>query len=131
MPHLDLDDLSAGFAALPPPPLDRGRVVQLIQRLPGELRVLPDRVTLTCEQGVVGDRWMLADNRKLQAQVTMMRADVAHLMATDGNISRLGDNLFVELDLSAQNLPAGTRLRIGTVLLEVTPKPHTGCKKFM
>jgi MOSC domain-containing protein YiiM len=41
-----------------------------------------------------------------------------------------GDNLHVELDLSVDNLPAGTRLRIGEALCEVTPLPHTGCAKF-
>ena len=41
-----------------------------------------------------------------------------------------GDQLFVDLDLSAGNVPAGTRLRAGTALLEVTDAPHTGCDKF-
>ena len=41
-----------------------------------------------------------------------------------------GDQLFVELDLSEENLPAGTRLEIGSAVIEVTEQPHTGCKKF-
>ena len=41
-----------------------------------------------------------------------------------------GDSRFLELDLSAQNLPAGSRLRVGGALLEVTPMPHNGCRKF-
>jgi MOSC domain-containing protein YiiM len=42
----------------------------------------------------------------------------------------MGDNLFVDLDISASNLPLGTRLRVGQALVEVTPKPHNGCLKF-
>ena len=41
-----------------------------------------------------------------------------------------GDQLYVDLDLSGEHLPPGTRLAIGTAVLEVTADPHTGCKKF-
>lgn len=41
-----------------------------------------------------------------------------------------GDNLFVSLDLSDDNLPIGSRIRLGDALLEVTPKAHNGCKKW-
>jgi MOSC domain-containing protein YiiM len=42
-----------------------------------------------------------------------------------------GDQLYVDLDLSAANLPPGTRLAIGSAVLEVTAQPHTGCGKFV
>jgi MOSC domain-containing protein YiiM len=60
-----------------------------------------------------------------------MQSDVARLLAGEQPLSRFGDNLFLELDLSQANLPAGRRLRIGEAILEVTPKPHNGCKKFV
>jgi MOSC domain-containing protein YiiM len=41
-----------------------------------------------------------------------------------------GDQLYVDMDLSDENLPAGTRLALGTTILEVSPEHHTGCKKF-
>ena len=41
-----------------------------------------------------------------------------------------GDQLYVDLDLSDENLPPGTRLALGSAVLEVTDEPHTGCKKF-
>jgi len=59
-----------------------------------------------------------------------MRADVARLVGNGQPLTTAGDNLLVHLDLSSANLPAGTRLRAGTALLEVTPLPHTGCAKF-
>ena len=42
-----------------------------------------------------------------------------------------GDQLFVDFDISGENAPAGTRLAIGSALIEVTAQPHTGCAKFM
>jgi MOSC domain-containing protein YiiM len=36
----------------------------------------------------------------------------------------------VDLDLSVANLPPGTRLAIGTAVIEITAEPHTGCKQF-
>ena len=51
-------------------------------------------------------------------------------MATSPGVTTFGDNLFVELDLSAANLPTGTRLAVGEAIVEVTPKPHNGCSKF-
>src|SRR5437870_5826950 len=65
-----------------------------------------------------------------ESQVRLMRADVARLLADGSPVEQCDDNLLVELDLSLGNLPAGTRLRIGTALCAVTPKPHTGCSKF-
>ncbi len=42
-----------------------------------------------------------------------------------------GDQLYLDMDLSVENLPAGTRLGLGTAVIEVSAKPHTGCKKFV
>ena len=63
-------------------------------------------------------------------QIAVMQADVAKLIANEQPPTLFGDNLVLELDLSTSNLPAGTRLRVGGALLEVTPFPHNGCKKF-
>jgi len=59
-----------------------------------------------------------------------MRRDVAELIANGQPLNLFGDNLLVDLDISAANLPAGTRLRVGAALVEVTAKPHNGCVKF-
>jgi len=59
-----------------------------------------------------------------------MQVDVAGLIANGQPLTLFGDNLFLDLDLSAANLPAGSRVRVGGATLEVTPKPHNGCRKF-
>jgi MOSC domain-containing protein YiiM len=63
-------------------------------------------------------------------QIAVMQAAVATLIANGQPLTLFGDNLILDLDLSAANLPTRTRLRVGTALLEVTPFPHNGCKKF-
>lgn len=55
---------------------------------------------------------------------------IALIAGTWESWSLAGDQLFVDLDLSVTNLPAGTRLRIGEVTVEITRPPHLGCAKF-
>ena len=59
-----------------------------------------------------------------------MRTDIAALFANGQPLELFGDNLFVTLDLSAQNLPAGTTLRVGAAICVVTTEPHLGCSQF-
>jgi MOSC domain-containing protein YiiM len=127
---LDADTIAARLAALPAPPRGVGTIEQLVLRESDARRVLPPRVRLTRAEGAVGDRWSLGPAPKPDAQVTVMRADVARLFAQDGDIARFGDNLFVDLDLSEEALPAGTILAVGSAVCQVTPLPHTGCRKF-
>jgi MOSC domain-containing protein YiiM len=104
--------------------------VLVVARPAVDERTTPARARLTPEGGVEGDRWALRDKLVFDTQVTVMRAGVARAIANGQPIELAGDNLFVDLDLSYTNLPAGTRLRVGTALCEVTPKPHNGCEKF-
>lgn len=125
-----LDELLRAVAALPEPPTERGRLVHVTRRhAPGVHESLAS-VTLSREEGVPGDSW----NRRLppnpDAQVSVVRADVAELIASGLPLSTSGDNLAVDLDISAANLPCGTRLRVGDAVVVVTPKPHVGCAKF-
>ncbi|MEY3213284.1 MAG: hypothetical protein RIT28_3765 [Pseudomonadota bacterium] len=128
--HLPLAALRAALAALPAPPLDVGRVALVVERHPGEARRTPAVGQLAPGQGLLSDRWAQAERPNPEAEVTLMRADVAALVCNGQDLSLPGDNLLVELDLSAENLPTGSRLQVGEVVLEITAKPHTGCLKF-
>jgi MOSC domain-containing protein YiiM len=96
------------------------------------------RCELSPELGVHGDNWAkgcwmsLPDGRPHpDVQVTIMNARTIALIAQEEARWQLaGDNLLVDLDLSADNLPPGTRLSVGSVVLEITEVPHKGCKKF-
>ncbi len=128
--HLDLETLERGLAALPPAPKDRGRVALLVRRGEGGVRETLDAADLTPEEGLVGDRWGSKPGRSPDTQLTVVQADVARLVANGQPLALWGDQLFLELDLSRDNLPTGTRVQVGEAVLVVTPVPHDGCRKF-
>lgn len=128
--HRPLAELEAGLRALPEAPRDEGRVRLIVRRLPDGTRETPETAALSREEGVQGDDWSRRPPRDPEAQLAVMSRDVALLLANGQALTVAGDNLVVDLDLSAENLPTGTRLRVGAALVEVTPKPHNGCRKF-
>lgn len=128
--HLSGEALEAGRRTLAEAPTDAGRVSAIVRRLESGAREVLERVRLSPEEGVPGDDWARRPPRDLEAQLAVMRTDVARLIANGQPLTVFGDNLFVELDLSAANLPVATRLAVGSAVVEVTPKPHDGCAKF-
>ena len=128
--HRSFEELERDLAALPPAPKARGRVALIVARGEGGLRSRLDRVRLEPGRGIPGDAWGRRPHQNADGSITAMRRDVAELLANGQPIVLAGDQLFVDLDLSRENLPPGTRLRAGTAVLEVTPKPHNGCSKF-
>ncbi len=136
--HVDEGSLEARLGHLRESPSDVG-TVELVVRRPavGEREVLDEGV-LDLELGLVGDRWRPAvtgdygggDDGK-HAQITLMNAWVIELLAGERDRWPLaGDQLYVDLDLSYENLPPGTRLQVGAAVLQVSDLPHTGCAKF-
>jgi MOSC domain-containing protein YiiM len=128
--HRSLTELQQGFAMLPPPPTDTGHLAVIVCRHAPGVHEAVTRVRLTLEEGVPGDEWNRRIPRNPDAQLTVIRRDIAELVGNGQPLATAGDNLIVELDISAANLPVGTRLRIGEAVVEVTPKPHNGCSKF-
>jgi MOSC domain-containing protein YiiM len=137
--HLTRSELDAGLDSIRSAPRDGG-VVQMIVRRPkvGEREVL-DRSEVDVVEGLVGDTWRSRGNPRTpdglahpDTQVTLMGARTIALIATDASRWPLaGDQLFVDFNLSLENLPPGTRLEIGTAVFEVSAEPHTGCGKFV
>jgi len=112
-------------------PRDAGRVELIVVRLPGEARLLPSEAELSAQGGVSGDRWALDAGADPAKQVSLINSRVLDAVAGTGRGRELaGDNLVVDLDLGRENLPPGSRLRIGGALLEVTDHPHKGCSRF-
>jgi hypothetical protein len=136
--HLDAEELEAGWPRLLAAPRESG-VLQMIVRRPrtNEREVLHE-ARLDLHNGLVGDNWRTRGSRSMpdgtanpEMQLNVMSARVAALLSGERERWRLaGDQLFVDLDLSMENLPAGTRLAIGGAVIEVTAVPHTGCAKF-
>ncbi len=128
--HLSLDELNSGLEALPPAPRDSGTLALIVRRLADGERETPKSARLSPEEGIPGDGWNRRPPRDVGAQLTVIRMDIAQLIAGGQPVTHFGDNLFVELDIRQENMPAGTRLRVGEALVEVTPEPHNGCLKF-
>jgi MOSC domain-containing protein YiiM len=93
---------------------------------------------LDCEVGLVGDTWNQRSSKRTadgsphpDMQLNVMNARVVQTLAQDRSRWALaGDQLYVDLHLGEDNLPAWTRLSIGSAVIEVTDQPHTGCAKF-
>jgi MOSC domain-containing protein YiiM len=127
---LALDVLRTRLASAPAAPTDIGRVRMIVTRHHGGRRERLDRATMTPESGMPGDSWGRQRRPSPEAQLAVMQFNVAELIANGQPLELFGDQLFLDLDLSESNLPAGTALRVGTATLEVTPMPHNGCRKF-
>jgi MOSC domain-containing protein YiiM len=137
--HRTRDELVAALGTLRESPADRG-VVELIVRRPGvDERELLEVAELTLEDGVAGDGWRARGSRHTPdgsaepgRQLTIMNARAIALFAGDDRSrwAEAGDQLFIDINLSDANLPAGSWLQLGTAIVEVTVEPHNGCAKF-
>jgi hypothetical protein len=128
--HLSPEGLLKALDSLPPAPTDEGTVDLLVARTTDLGRHLPQEVELTVGVGLPGDRFEHDTGYGDDYQLATTRTDFARIVANGQPIELHGDNLFVTLDLSAANLPAGSRVRMGQALLEVTPQAHNGCRKW-
>ncbi|MBA2319890.1 MAG: hypothetical protein H0V89_01935 [Deltaproteobacteria bacterium] len=102
----------------------------LVARGPGEARATPSAVTLQRDRPLPGDRWSPSRDAERGSQLTAMEHRVGIRIANGQDLALFGDNLVLELALDAANLPIGGLVRVGGALLEVTSKPHNGCKKY-
>ncbi len=131
MKHLTTEEIEANLAEVIESPKDSG-VLKLIVRRPQEdAREVLETGELDIEKGLVGDNW-LTDDGNYETQLAIMNSRIAGLLAQDESRLKLaGDQLFIDLNLTDENLPHGTRLAIGSAIIEITPQPHNGCKKFV
>jgi hypothetical protein len=137
--HLATATLERGLDHVRCSPTDVGQVELIVRRPAEDEREVLTEATLDLVEGLVGDTWRQRGSGSTpdgaadpDAQLTVMNARAAALFAGRPDRRQLsGDQLFIDLDLSQGNVPAGTRLQLGSAVIELTAKPHTGCKKFM
>ena len=139
MEHLTAEQLEAGLAQILAAPKELGSV-ELISRRPAtNQREVLKTAELDVVQGLIGDNWaqrgcslMPDGSAHPEMQLNLMSSRVVELLAQSRDRWALaGDQFYVDFDLSAGNLAAGTRLAIGSAVIEVTAQPHLGCKKFV
>jgi MOSC domain-containing protein YiiM len=129
--HRTKAELEQAIDVLTGSPPDEGTVEMIVRRPARDRREVLDRGEITHDAGLVGDRWSEGESPNPDAQVTLMNARVIEYLAgTPDRWPLAGDQLFVDLDLSVANLPGGSRLRVGSAVIELTEPPHTGCAKF-
>ncbi len=137
--HLPREHLMAGLGHIRDSPQDGGRVALVVSRPAVGHRELAAAAVLDENAGLVGDNWLARGSNSTadgsadpERQVTVMNARAAELVA--GGRERMplaGDQLYVDLDLSLDNLPAGSFLAVGQAVLRVSEAPHLGCAKFV
>ena len=135
--HLTMAELEAGLDTVRQSPRDEGRLELIVRRPKTDAREVLDEGELDLDQGLAGDNWKARGTANgwqpasLDRQLTLMNSRVIALLAqTKERWPLAGDQLFVDFDLSAANVPPGTRLAVGSAMIEITALPHTGCKKF-
>jgi hypothetical protein len=133
--HRTIAELEAMTSSILAAPKDAGPVEMIVRRpAEGEREVIESAV-LDPESGLIGDNWVQrvdADGEPhLSAQLTLMNARVTEAVAiTRDRWPLAGDQVYVDLDISVENLPPGTRLNLGDAVIEISDTPHTGCAKF-
>lgn len=136
--HKTPNELQDGLDHVTRSPGDDGTLDLIVRRPSEDEREILTEGELTHAAGLVGDNWNQRSSRRTDdgsphpdMQLNVINARLSRLLAdTDERRALAGDQLHVDLDLSHDNLPAGTRLEIGEAVIEVTEQPHTGCRKF-
>jgi len=137
--HLTMAELETGVELIRQAPKDGGVLDLIVRRPQSEAREVLVEGQLDLVEGLVGDNWRTRGSSRTadgsahpDMQLNIMSSRAIALVAQAKERWQLaGDQLFLDMDLSAENLPPGTRLALGSAVIEVTPEPHTGCKKFV
>lgn len=136
--HLTTEELIAGLENIRQSPKDNGMLEMIVKRPQINERERLDEGTLDPTEGLLGDNWKIRGSSRMEdgsahpeMQLNIMNARSIALLAQDKDRWQLaGDELFIDMDLTDENLPTGTRLALGEAVIEVTAEPHNGCKKF-
>jgi hypothetical protein len=140
--HRTASELSSLLPELDTAPRDAGTLRAVVRRPgPGQREVL-EVGHLDVTEGLVGDTWAQRGSRRTpdgsahpDMQLNLMNHRLVEFLAQEPEREQLaGDQMFVDLDLSHDNLPAWSELHIGGpegAVIVVTDQPHTGCGKFI
>ncbi len=137
--HLTTSELEARLHEVSLSPQDGGVLEMIVRRPDVGAREIVEHGELDLIEGLVGDSWKSRSSKRTadgsphpDMQLNLINSRLVALVAQDRSRWHLaGDQLYIDLDLSAANLPPATRLAIGSAVIEVTAEPHTGCSKFV
>jgi len=134
-----MEELEAALDHLREAPKDDGVLRLIVRRPQTDEREVLEEAELDPVKGLIGDNWHVRGSSRTpdgsahpEMQINIMNVRVTALVAqTKERWSLAGDQLYLDMDLSKENLPAGSRFSIGSAVLEVSRFPHTGCHKFV
>ena len=138
MTLLDPRDFSPALPDIAAAPRDAGRLDGIVRRPAVDERELLETAELDTTVGLIGDTWIQRGSKATadgsadpEAQLTIINTRVLRALEPDeARWPLAGDQLYADVDLSVDALPAGSRLAIGETVIEISEKPHTGCAKF-
>lgn len=136
--HVTAEDCDAALDHIRAAPKDNAAIDHLCFRPESGLRDYPEHLDMTVSGGIKGERWLTNPWLKLpdgapdpRIQVSILSKRVLDLCWRDrAGTPHPGDPIIVDMDLSHENLPVGTRLAVGTAVLEVSDKRNSGCTKW-
>lgn len=136
--HFSAEELAHGVDHILATPKNEGELKLIVRRPEVDGRETPEEARLDVDEGLVGDNWLARGSRHMpegvadpEMQLNIMNTRVVDLVAgSEDRWALAGDQLFIDMDLSPENLPPGTQLELGDAVVEITEPPHTGCKKF-
>jgi hypothetical protein len=134
-----MSELEARLDEVIQSPKDHGVLEMIVRRPAVGAREILEEGQLDLADGLVGDSWKLRSSSRTadgmphpDMQLNVINSRLVALVSQDKSRWHLaGDQLYVDFDLSEASVPAGTRLAIGSAVIEVTAEPHTGCSKFV
>ncbi|MFT5632095.1 MAG: hypothetical protein ACI9HB_003282 [Gammaproteobacteria bacterium] len=136
--HVRLAECEDALSTILAAPKSGAIVEQLCLRPGFSERSFPELLELTVAGGIIGERWTKAPWLTLsdgtpdpRIQVSILSKRVMDLCWRDReNTHHPGDTMIVDMDLGVENLPNGTRLGIGSAVVEVSDKFNTACIKW-
>ena len=136
--HLTTEQLETGLGHILRSPANNGPLLMIVRRPEVDRREIVTEAELDVAEGLVGDNWKSRGSASApdgranpDAQITIINARLLALLARSEERWQLsGDQLVIDLDVSVDSLPPGARLSIGSAVIEVSEKEHTGCAKF-
>jgi GNAT superfamily N-acetyltransferase len=141
--HRTREEMLAFLPTLDALPRDAGTVRLVVARPASGGREVLSEGRLAADVGLVGDNWLPRGSRHsadgsalLDMQLNLTSYAMIEFLAQEGDrVALAGDQLYLDLDLSHDNLPTGTQLHFGVegagAVVVVTDTPHQGCAKFI
>jgi len=137
--HLSTAEIESKIATVLLSPKNEGALEMIVRRPEINSREVLQSGFLTIENGLAGDNWLTRGSSRTEnglghpeMQLNLMNWRFVNVISgSRERVALAGDQLFVDLDLSPDNIPPGTRLSVGNSEIEITAIPHLGCKKFV